>query len=163
MKTEIKYPPSDLLFPLFSYVCCQLSVVYCVLSTVCCLSYAVYCLLFLVCCAVYCILSVVYRLLSIVCQVTCMKYLLTRRRRGYGTKATTETNWIRELNTLNKEEEEEVVITEEEEASAVSISRFLAYFDSHTHSSFTSLFLLFFIVTSVFYILHHFSHGFHDL
>ena len=163
MKTKIKYPPSDLLFPLFSYVCCQLSVVYCVLSTVCCLSYAVYCLLFLVCCAVYCILSVVYRLLSIVCQVTCMKYLLTRRRRGYGTKATTETNWIRELNTLNKEEEEEVVITEEEEASAVSISRFLAYFDSHTHSSFTSLFLLFFIVTSVFYILQHFSHGFHDL
>ena len=60
-----------------------------------------------------------------------MKYLLTRPRRGYGTKDTTEKNWIRELNTLSKEEEEVVVVIteeEEEEASVVSISRLLAYY-----------------------------------
>ena len=125
-----------------------------VFLVVCCLLYAVSCLLSYVpsivsravCCLLSYVLSLVHSLLSfvlsvvlcvvcclllvLVCQVIYMKYLLTRPRRGYGTKDTTEKNWIRELNTLSKEEEVVVVITEEEEeeASVVSISRLLAYY-----------------------------------
>ena len=107
----------------------------CLLSYVCCLSYVPSIVSRAVCCllsyVLSFVLSVVCCLLVLVCQVIYMKYLLTRPRRGYGTKDTTEKNWIRELNTLSKEEEEVVVVIteeEEEEASVVSISRLLAYY-----------------------------------
>ena len=110
---------------LLSYVCCLSYVPSIVSRAVCCLlSYVLSFVLSVVFCVVCC-------LLVLVCQVIYMKYLLTRPRRGYGTKDTTEKNWIRELNTLSKEEEEVVVVIteeEEEEASVVSISRLLAYY-----------------------------------
>ena len=138
----------DTFLPISRFPCCLLSYVCCLLSVLLCAVYCLTgCLLSVVLCAVFCALSVVFCIvfcllsfvLSVVCcllvlvyQVIYMKYLLTRPRRGYGTKDTTEKNWIRELNTLSKEEEEVVVVViteeEEEEASVVSISRLLAYY-----------------------------------